>query len=96
MYKDRLASFLSKFRLQKINTRSFWQIELSIKTTQTQHMLTTKKSHRESISFKKNEGHILDSRDALCKHYRLGKSDLIKYLIKKESFNLKNINSTII
>jgi len=59
-------------------------------------MITTKKSIRESISYKKNEEHILDSRDELCRHYRLGKSDLVKYLIKKESFNLKNIHRTII
>ena len=39
---------------------------------------------REQISFKQHEAHILKSRDALCAHYRLNKSDLIKYLIKKE------------
>jgi hypothetical protein len=26
----------------------------------------------------------MKSRDALCAHYRLNKSDLVKYLIKKE------------
>jgi hypothetical protein len=45
---------------------------------------------RESISFKKNEIHIRDSRDNLCKYYKLNKSDLFKYLIRKESFNIKN------
>lgn len=49
---------------------------------------------RESLSFKRNESHLLDSRDALCQHYRLNKSDLVKYLIKKESFNLKNPQGT--
>ena len=39
---------------------------------------------REQISFKQHEAHILKSRDALCAHYRLNKSDLVKYLIKKE------------
>lgn len=51
---------------------------------------------RESLSFKRNEIHLLESRDALCKHYRLNKSDLVKYLIKKESFNLKNPLGTVI
>jgi len=51
---------------------------------------------RESLSFKRNESHLLESRDALCKYYRLNKSDLIKYLIKKESFNLKNPLGSII
>ena len=39
---------------------------------------------REQISFKQHEAHIIKSRDALCAHYRLNKSDLVKYLIKKE------------
>lgn len=51
---------------------------------------------RESLSFKQNEKHLLDSRDALCQHYRLNKSDLVKYLIKKESFNLKNPQGTFL
>jgi len=51
---------------------------------------------RESLSFKQNEKHLLDSRDALCQHYRLNKSDLVKYLIKKESFNLKNPLGTLL
>jgi hypothetical protein len=51
---------------------------------------------RESLSFKQNEKHLLDSRDALCQHYRLNKSDLVKYLIKKESFSLKNPQGTFL
>jgi hypothetical protein len=39
---------------------------------------------REQISFKQHEAHIIKSRDALRAHYRLNKSDLVKYLIKKE------------
>ena len=31
----------------------------------------------------------MKSRDALCAHYRLNKSDLIKYLIKKEELTLR-------
>lgn len=44
---------------------------------------------RESISFKLHEKHIMDTRDKLCKHYKLNKSDLIKYLIKKEELTLR-------
>ena len=39
---------------------------------------------REQISFKQHEAHVMKSRDALCAHYKLNKSDLVKYLIKKE------------
>ncbi len=49
---------------------------------------------RESLSFKKNESYIIESRDLLCKHYKLNKSDLIKFLIKKESYILKQPNET--
>ncbi len=44
---------------------------------------------REQISYKQHEAHIMKSRDALCAHYRLNKSDLIKYLIKKEALTLR-------
>ena len=44
---------------------------------------------RESISFKLHEKHIMDTRDKPCEHYRLNKSDLIKYLIKKEELTLR-------
>ena len=44
---------------------------------------------RESISFKQHEKHIMDTRDKLCEHYRLNKSDLVKYLIKKEELALR-------
>ena len=39
---------------------------------------------REQISFKQREAPLLEARDRLCAHYRLNKSDLVKYLIKKE------------
>ena len=51
---------------------------------------------RESWSVKQHEKYIYDDRDKLCNHYRLNKSDLIKYLIKKDIYNLKNINSHLI
>ena len=51
---------------------------------------------RETLSFKKNEVHIMDSRDALCKHYRLNKSDLIKYLIRKEEYALKKPSGALL
>ena len=44
---------------------------------------------REQISYKQHEANIMKSRDALCAHYRLNKSDLIKYLIKKEALVLR-------
>jgi len=44
---------------------------------------------RESISFKQNEAHIIDTRNKLCEFYRLNKSGLIKYLIKKEELTLR-------
>jgi len=49
---------------------------------------------REQISFKRNETHLQDARDQLCKHYHLNKSDLIKFLIKKEIYILKNPKET--
>jgi len=51
---------------------------------------------RSCFSFKQNEKHLLDDRDLLCNHYRLNKSDIIKFLIKKETYNLKNTHSTFI
>lgn len=48
------------------------------------------KPHRETLSFKRNELHIMDSRDELCKYYKLNKSDLVKYLIRKEEYALKS------
>ena len=51
---------------------------------------------RETISFKRNEVHIMDSRDQLCKHYRLNKSDLIKYLIRKEEYTLKKPSGALL
>ena len=51
---------------------------------------TPEKRIRESISFKQHEAYLLETRDSLCKHYKLNKSDLFKYLIKKEHQNLKS------
>lgn len=45
---------------------------------------------RDQISFKQHEHYIIEMRDRLCAHYRLNKSDLVKYLIKKEEYTLKN------
>lgn len=59
---------------------------LSISSTYNYH----KDLMRESVSFKKNEEHIRSTRDRLCKHYKLNKSDLYKYLIRKDSYNLEN------
>ena len=44
---------------------------------------------RDQISYKQNEAYLMEARDRLCAHYRLNKSDLIKYLIKKEDYNLR-------
>jgi len=50
---------------------------------------------RDQISFKQHEIYILEMRDRLCTHYRLNKSDLVKYLIKKEEYSLKNPNGIL-
>ena len=61
-------------------------------------MITTwhQRPLRESWSLKQHEKYLLNDRDELCDHYRLNKSDLIKYLIKKDIYNLKNLNSHLI
>ena len=51
---------------------------------------TQEKPIRESLSFKQHEFYLLDTRDSLCRHYKLNKSDLVKFLIKKEHQNLKS------
>ena len=50
---------------------------------------------RDQISFKQHEHYILEIRDRLCTHYKLNKSDLVKYLIKKEEYCLKNPNGLL-
>jgi Xaa-Pro aminopeptidase len=47
------------------------------------------KQIRESLSFKQHEAYLLETRDSLCQHYKLNKSDLVKFLIKKEHQILK-------
>ena len=49
----------------------------------------------ESLSFKRNEHHIIEYRDQLCDHYKLNKSDLVKYLIKKEVNQIQNRNNPL-
>lgn len=44
---------------------------------------------RDQVSYKQHEAHIMDVRDRLCAHYKLNKSDLFKYLVRKEDYNLK-------
>ena len=43
---------------------------------------------REIVSYKQHENYIRGIRDQLCSHYRLNKSDLVKYLIRKEEYVL--------
>ena len=50
---------------------------------------------RDQVSYKQHEAHIMDARDRLCTHYKLNKSDLVKYLIKKEEFNLRKPNGLL-
>jgi len=45
---------------------------------------------RDQVSFKQREQHIRDSWNFLCTHYNLNKSDLVKFLIKKEEYFLGN------
>lgn len=49
---------------------------------------------KEQISFKQHEVYLQDARDQLCKHYRLNKSDLVKFLIKKEAYILNQSHET--
>ncbi len=56
--------------------------------------MQTIRPSREQISFKQHETYLQDARDQLCKHYKLNKSDLIKFLIKKESYTLKQPKET--
>jgi hypothetical protein len=56
--------------------------------------MQTIRSTKEQISFKQHETYLQDARDQLCKHYHLNKSDLIKFLIKKEAYALKHPSST--
>ncbi len=44
---------------------------------------------REQVSFKQREEHIRESWNFLCSHYHLNKSDLVKFLIKKEEYFLR-------
>lgn len=37
----------------------------------------------------------MEARDRLCTYYKLNKSDLVKYLIKKEEFNLRKPNGVL-
>ena len=50
---------------------------------------------RDQVSYKQHEAHIMDARDRLCAHYKLNKSDLVKYLIKKEDFNLRKLDGLL-
>jgi len=45
---------------------------------------------REQISYKQHEDYIRSIRDDLCAHYRLNKSDLVKYLIRKEEVHIND------
>jgi len=44
---------------------------------------------REQVSFKQREDYIRHTWIKLCQHYKLNKSDLVKFLIKKEEYNLR-------
>ena len=44
---------------------------------------------REQVSFKQREDGIRQTWMFLCNHYKLNKSDLVKFLIKKEGFYLR-------
>ena len=50
---------------------------------------------RDQISYKQNEAHLMEARDRLCAHYKLNKSDMMKYLIKKEDYNLRKPNGLL-
>jgi len=50
-------------------------------------------SIREQVSFKLRESHIRDSWNSLATFYKMNKSDVIKFLIKKEEFFLRRPES---
>jgi len=74
----------------QLNTSEPMVFISSIKNQDQMHIYTPERRIRESLSFKQHEAYLLETRDSLCKHYKLNKSDLIKYLIKKEHQNLKS------
>ena len=49
------------------------------------------KALRDQVSYKQHEDYIREIRDQLCSHYRLNKSDLVKYLIKKEEHTVTSL-----
>ena len=49
------------------------------------------KALRDQVSYKQHEDYIREIRDQLCSHYRLNKSDLVKYLIKKEEHTVASL-----
>lgn len=49
------------------------------------------KALRDQVSYKQHEDYIREIRDQLCSHYRLNKSDLVKYLIKKEEYTVTSL-----
>ena len=51
---------------------------------------------RTTMSFKQHERYLLDIRDELCQHYRLDKSNLLKFLLKKDYHQLKNTHQTLL
>ena len=51
------------------------------------------KALRDQVSYKLHEDYIRVIRDQLCSHYRLNKSDLVKYLIKKEEQAITNLSA---
>ena len=57
---------------------------------------TTAHPIRTTLSFKQQERYLLEQRDELCQHYRLDKSNLLKFLIKKDYYNLKNTHQTLL
>ena len=57
---------------------------------------TINKPIRTTLSFKQQERYLLNQRDELCRHYHLDKSNLLKFLIKKEHHALKNTHQTLL
>ena len=51
------------------------------------------KALRDQVSYSQHEDCIREIRDQLCSHYRLNKSDLVKYLIKKEEHTFASLST---
>ena len=63
--------------------------DINTYTFSKQFMRDQSSAIREQVSFKQREDHLREAWIYLCQHYDLNKSDLVKFLIKKEEYFLR-------